>query len=136
MESKELYQHILGLQCPWFVSDVKLDTTAEQIEIRVKHPRGTKFCCPQCDQSLSCYDHVDERQWRHLDSCQYKTILCASVPRVKCPEHGVKQVSVPWAEKSSRFTLLFERFAIDLLLATQTVKGAMGILRISWDQRL
>ena len=55
-------------------------------------------------------------------------------PRVKCPEHGVKQVSVPWAEKSSRFTLLFERFAIDLLLATQTVKGAMGILRISWDQ--
>ncbi len=134
MESKELYQHILGLQCPWFVSDVKLDTTAEQIEIRVKHPRGTKFCCPQCDQSLSCYDHVDERQWRHLDSCQYKTILCASVPRVKCPEHGVKQVSVPWAEKSSRFTLLFERFAIDLLLATQTVKGAMGILRISWDQ--
>jgi len=36
--------------------------------------------------------------------------------------------------KSSRFTLLFERFAIDVLLATQTVTGAMGILGISWDQ--
>ena len=134
MESNELYQQILGLQSPWFISDVKLDTTAEQIELRVEHPRGTKFCCPECDQSFACYDHVDERQWRPLDSCQYKTILRVSTPRVKCPDHGVKQVSVPWAEKSSRFTLLFERFAIDLLLATQTVKGAMGILRISWDQ--
>ena len=46
----------------------------------------------------------------------------------------MKQVKVPWAEKSSRFTLMFERFAIDLLHATQTVTGAMGILRISWDQ--
>ena len=46
----------------------------------------------------------------------------------------MKQVNVPWAEKSSRFTLMFERFAIDLLQATSTVTGAMGILRISWDQ--
>ena len=61
-------------------------------------------------------------------------VVRSSVPRVKCPEHGVKQVNVTWAEKSSRFTLMFERFAIDLLQATQTVTGAMGILRISWDQ--
>lgn len=40
---------------------------------------------------------------------------------------------VPWAEPHSRFTLLFERFAIDLLLATQTVKNAMTILRLKWD---
>jgi transposase len=53
---------------------------------------------------------------------------------VNCPEHGVKNVSLPWAEKSSRFTLMFERFAIDVLLATQTVTGAMSILRTSWDQ--
>jgi len=53
---------------------------------------------------------------------------------VNCPEHGVKTVSVPWAEKSSRFTILFERLAIGVLLATQTVKGAMGILRTTWDE--
>ena len=134
MEDKELYQHILGLETPWSVAEVKLDLGQQQIDIHVSHPRGTKFCCPVCNQSLSCYDHVPARKWRHLDSCQYKTILHASVPRVKCPEHGVKQVNVPWAEKSSRFTLMFERFAIDLLQATPTVTGAMGILRISWDQ--
>jgi transposase len=46
----------------------------------------------------------------------------------------VKQVRVPWAEKQSRFTILFERLAIDVLLATQTVTGAMSILRTNWDQ--
>ena len=134
MQDTELFQHILGLNSPWTVTSVDLDTEGEQIDVHVGHPDGTKFCCPECDESLACYDHVAERKWRHLDSCQYKTMLRASVPRVKCPLHGVKQIRVPWAEKGSRFTALFERFAIDLLHSTQTTKGAMKILRISWDQ--
>jgi transposase len=58
----------------------------------------------------------------------------AAVPRVDCPEHGVKQVNVPWAEARSRFTLFFERFAIDVLLSTQNIKGAQVILRTGWEQ--
>jgi transposase len=133
MQDKELYQHILGLASPWSVDSVKLDLDASEIVVKVDHPRGTKFCCPECKNELACFDHGEERRWRHLDSCQFKTILCAKVPRVKCPEHGVKTVSVPWAEGSSRFTILFERFAIDLLQVTQNVKGAMKILNIKWD---
>ncbi|MFN7683221.1 MAG: transposase [Planctomyces sp.] len=41
---------------------------------------------------------------------------------------------MPWAAKGSRFTILFERFAIQVLLATQTGTGAMSILRTKWDQ--
>lgn len=134
MHDTELYRHILGLDTPWSVSRVELDLEQGEVRVYVDHPRGTKFCCPDCQQELPCYDHAEERRWRHLDSCQFKTILVARPPRVQCPEHGVKTASVPWAEKSSRFTILFERFAIDLLLATQTVKGAMGILRTSWDE--
>ena len=134
MQDKELYQHILGLDSPWSVVEVTLNMEEQQIDVRVGHPTGTKFCCPECGKSLACYDHARERQWRHLDSCQFKTILHAAVPRVQCPEHGVKQVRVPWAEKHSRFTILFERLAIDVLLATQTVTGAMSILRLNWDQ--
>jgi transposase len=133
MQDKELYQQILGLASPWTVECVKLDVEASEILVKVEHPRGTKFCCPQCDKLLPCYDHGEERRWRHLDSCQFKTILSAKVPRVNCPEHGVKTVSVPWAEGSSRFTILFERFAIDLLQETQNVKGSMKILSLKWD---
>ena len=134
MQDKELYQQILGLASPWKVSSVELDDEQQEIRIHVEHPRGAKFCCPDCQTELPCHDHAAERRWRHLDSCQFKTVLIASQPRVKCPEHGVKTAIVPWANKSSRFTLMFERFAIDVLLATQTVKGAQSILRTSWDE--
>lgn len=134
MQDKELYQQILGLSSLWLVSDVQLDQPAQEVRVRVEHPRGAKFCCPECGTELACHDHADERRWRHLDSCQFKTVLIARTPRVKCPEHGVKNAAVPWAEKGSRFTLMFERFAIDVLLAAQTVKGAQSILRTSWDE--
>ena len=133
MQDKELYRTILCLDTAWQVADVDLDLKDGEIRVSVEHPRGIKFACPECGCSLACFDHGEERRWRHLDSCQFKTFLIAKIPRVKCPEHGVKTVSVPWAEGSSRFTLLFERFAIDVLQATQTVKGAMGILNLKWD---
>ena len=134
MQDKELYQQILGITSPWSVSSVELDHSAQEIRVHVEHPRGAKFCCPECQTELPCHDHAEERRWRHLDSCQFKTILIARQPRVNCPEHGVKTAIVPWAAKNSRFTMLFERFAIDVLLMTQTVQGAQTILRTSWDE--
>ncbi len=134
MQDKELYQSILGLTSPWQVARVELDAEAQEIRVHVEHPPRARFLCPECQAELACHDHADERRWRHLDSCQFKTILVASQPRVKCPEHGVKTAAVPWAEKHSRFTLLFERLAIDVLLATQTVQGAQSLLRTSWDE--
>ena len=95
---------------------------------------GVKWKCPHCARELSCYDHVAERTWRHLDTCQLETHLHARIPRVNCAEHGVVQVAVPWAEGRGRFTLLMERFIIQALLACQTTKGACQLLRISWDQ--
>ena len=65
---------------------------------------------------------------------QFRTIHHAKPPRIKCPEHGVKQATLPWALKNSRFTMLFEQVAIDVLLATQAVKGAQQILGTRWDE--
>jgi transposase len=45
----------------------------------------------------------------------------------------VVQVLVPWAVPRSRFTLLFERLAIDVLRPCD-VSGTTRILRISWDE--
>jgi transposase len=134
MHERELYERLLGLSAPWFVADVKLNTVAQQVDVFVEHTQGTSFSCPECGNACPVYDHTAERQWRHLDTMQFKTMLHARPPRVRCQEHGIKQASLPWAEKNSRFTLLFERFAIDILQATQTVKGAQGILGTTWDE--
>ena len=64
---------------------------------------------------------------------QFTTWIEADVPRVDCATHGVKQLRVPWAEPASQFTALFERFAIDLLREC-SITGAVGLLRISWDE--
>src|SRR5664280_359087 len=57
----------------------------------------------------------------------------ADPPRVDCPDHGVRQVRLPWAEPSSRFTMLFERLAIDVLKECD-VTGAARLLHLSWDE--
>ena len=134
MHDIELYQQVLGLSEPWSVSQVELDVAQQRVEITVEHEPGVKWSCPHCQQALSCYDHVVNRSWRHLDTCQFQTHLHARVPRVRCPEHGVVQVAVPWAMSHGRFTLLFERLIIDVLQATHTITGACVLLGISWDQ--
>lgn len=99
MQARELYQEILGLKSPWSVSKVTLNLEQQQADVFVEHPSGTKFCCPECSETLPCYDHTSERQWRHLDSCQFKTVMHASIPRVNCPKHGV--VTVHGVDSSS-----------------------------------
>ena len=61
------------------------------------------------------------------------TFLHARPPRVNCTEHGVRQIYLPWADAKARFTLLFERLAIDVLRESD-ILGATLILRISWDE--
>ena len=75
MQDTELYQHILGLTSPWEVSKVDLNVKLGEIVVNVSHPKGAKFCCPECSKELGCYDHSPARRWRHLDTCQFKTML-------------------------------------------------------------
>ncbi len=133
MQDTELYRHLLGLEAPWEVSRVELSAEGGRIDVWVEHPRRTRFVCPACDHELAVYDHAEEREWRHLDSCQFLTYLHAKPPRVQCPEHGVRQVSLPWAEPMSRFTILFERLAVDVLSACN-VERAGQLLHTTWDE--
>jgi len=134
MRDTEFYRRILGLESPWRVSRVELSVEAGRVDVWLDHPRGSSWCCPKCAVELSCRDHSEERCWRHLDTCQFETVLHARVPRVECPEHGVRQVGVAWAESRSRFTLLFEHLAIEVLLQCATVTGASRLLGLSWDE--
>lgn len=65
-----------------------------------------------CTQKVTAYDS-SERRWQHLNFFQYKTYIHARLPRIKCPEHGVKTASVAWARSGSGFTLLFESWCVE-----------------------
>jgi transposase len=134
MRDTDLYAQILGAKAPWFVDKVDLKVAENSVDIWLDHGPGERWACPECGKLLPCRDHVGERVWRHLDTCQFKTLLHARVPRVECPEHGVHQVLVPWAEPRSRFTLLMERWIIDVLTECSTVDGSRRLLKLTWDE--
>ncbi len=133
MRDTELYRHLLGLLEPWTVDRVELNVAERRVDVWATHPAGVAWPCPACAYTGPVRDHADERTWRHLDSCHFQTYLHARIPRVACPTHQVRQVRVPWAEPDSRFTRLFERLAIDLLLECD-VSGAAAILGLTWDE--
>ena len=107
MDSVELYRQLLGLSAPWTVERVELDVARQHVEIHVEHPARQCFVCPECGKELAVYDHVGERVWRHLDSCQFLTYLHARPPRVSCPEHGGRQGGRPRAGGVKPFTKFF-----------------------------
>lgn len=134
MQDTSLYQQILGLQEPWFVTRVQLDVQKTRVDVYVEHRKDATWTCPACGKSVSLYDHAEERSWRHLDSCQFQTFLHARVPRIACPDHGIRNANLPWGERGSRFTMMMERLIIDVLQQSYTVMAACRLLRISWDE--
>src|SRR5579863_2708119 len=107
MQDRELYRRILGIEAPWYVERVELKLAEGEVHVYLEHEDVEEWACGECGAEAKPYDHQAERGWRHLDTCQYQTILHARPPRAECPEHGVRVVKLPWAEGSSRFTALF-----------------------------
>lgn len=131
MKDIALYEQLLGLKAPWHVDGVDLRLEDAEVIVHVGVDEEL-WGCPECGRRMHLHDR-ETRRWRHLDTCQFKTIIEASVPRVKCPEHGTKTVRVPWAEPHCRFTAMFERLAIDMLLHC-SASAVSRHMRLSWDE--
>lgn len=116
MDTTDLFAAALNLPAPWSISKVEFkpdSTGAMELHIELSFPKGSKFACPECEVETTVYD-TKPRTWRHLNFFQYKTYIHADLPRIKCGEHGVKTISVPWAREGSGFTLLFEGWVVEL----------------------
>jgi transposase len=133
MQDQELYRQILGIEAPWRVERVELKLKQGEVHVYLEHEDKGEWACAECGAPSPLYDHQAERQWRHLDTCQYRTILHACPPRSKCREHGVRVVKLPWAEANSRFTALMEGLAI-AWLKHASQKAVAEQLHLSWDE--
>jgi transposase len=134
----EHYRQLLRLEKPWRVTSVEKDLERERVAICVAWPERTPVACPECGKLCPVYDRLPERTWRHLSVMQYLLELRCAVPRCECAEHGVKTMTVPWAEPGSRFTVHFEAFAVEVISACRSLTQAADLLRLHWDsvQRL
>jgi transposase len=131
-DKEDLYATLLGVRAPWYVTDVEVRPKQEDVTVMIEAHSNLQHACPRCGKPCPGYD-TRRRSWRHLDTCQYKTIVIADVPRVQCAEHGVLQIEVAWASADSGFTVLMESLIIDWLREA-SISAVARRMHLTWDE--
>jgi len=132
--TEELFQRALGLSMPWRLERTRFQEAERRLDLYIDFERGGTFSCPECGGGgCKAYD-TTEKTWRHLDFFQHQAFIHARVPRVECPECGVKAVEVPWARPGSGFTFWFEALVM-ALVREMPVAAAARLVR-EHDTRL
>lgn len=123
----ELFSKSIGIEEPWYIRSI--ETVKDEVHIYVDVRDEVRFPCPDCGELCKRAGYEKkERVWRHGDCVFYPCYVHCRRPRVECDKHGTKVVDAPWARKSSRFTLLFEGYAM-LILADMPISKAAKLLR-------
>lgn len=130
MQDIEFFSRALGLSEPWRVCDVQMDLEARRVVLVVECRCGTTWADEQGALTVHGYE---DRQWRHLDTMQFETVIQARIPRVRYPDGRTEMVRVPWAEARSRWTLMFEAFALRVLENSRSLSRGAELLRLDWS---
>lgn len=128
---EEMFAQSIGLKEPWYVERAEYSEESREVHIYVKARKTSKYPCSECGELCERYDdEEDERIWRHGDVVFFPCYVHCRRPRTKCEKHGVHVVEAPWARRGSRYTLLFESYAM-MLMKSMPVEHARKLLRIS-----
>ena len=106
----------LRLEDLWYIIGAEFNEEEPAIHIHVGVDKTAALCCPVCGAPTKRYGYEPkERVWRHADCLFYPCYVHCKRPRVLCDKCGTVQVNAPFECKNSRFTLLFEGYAMLLL---------------------
>jgi hypothetical protein len=83
MKDTALYEHLLGLKAPWSVRRVDLSLADQRVVVEVILKKGQIWGDPTDATKRAHINGWSERQWRHLDTCQFESIIKASIPQLK-----------------------------------------------------
>lgn len=114
IKHEQLFSEALQIREPLYVQQVVFDQQQGELHIHIDFHKGAKFSCPECEKPGVCVHDTEDKQWRHLNFFQYKAYIHFRHPRVRCDDHGVHRIKVPWAQRGSGFTLLFEALVMEL----------------------
>lgn len=121
----EMMAGSLKLTEPWYVDRAIFDSEGMAVRIYVGVRKSAAIACPVCGNETKRFGYEkNERVWRHGDCLFYPCYVHCRRPKVLCPNCGTKQVNAPFERKNSRFTLLFEGFAMMVLKDAPIAKAA------------
>lgn len=133
MKDSALYEHLLGLKAPWSVKKVDLSLADQRVVVEVVLKKDQVWSDPTDATRKAHINGWTERQWRHLDTCQFETVIKARIPQLKFSDGTVEELTVPWAERYSRVTTLMAAFVIKLLEACSTTQAVCTLTHLSWS---
>ncbi len=132
MKSPDFYRQILGISSPWKIVSVDLDMTAKRVVVRAEVDRSTRWAHPETKLAASLHKWT-ERTWRHLDTCQFETLITANVPSVKHQDGSIEEIAVPWADRYQRITKLLAQAVIMWLQACGNVAKVAEAMHLDWQ---
>jgi hypothetical protein len=77
------------------VESVDLRPASREVHIHLTHEDLSAWPCARVRRALQALRPSARKAWRHLDTCQFRTILHAEPPRAQCPTHGVRVAKLP-----------------------------------------
>lgn len=116
MNSTEIFSIALGLNRPWFVSNlefVEVNSNKKELHIYLDFERGIRFNT-KTGESVARYDNENKR-CQHQNFFEHRCYSHALVPRIKNKDGNINIVEVPWVRPGSGFTLMFEAYAMLLI---------------------
>lgn len=119
MTENDIFTKALNLGLGWEVYDVTFNAEDKELRIYVRTVKGSLHSCGTCGKAdRRVYDHGKEREWRHMNFFQFRSVLVGKPPRVVCDQcHTPKTAELSWARERSGFSLYFEAFMVLLAKA-------------------
>ena len=107
------------------------DIRGDELVVNIRR-RFRILTCPDCGTQVKGRFSKSTRRWRHLSIGGFKTYICGSIRRLRCPTcQAVKTERVPWARPGARFTRPFED-AVGFLAQKLDKTAVARITDISW----
>jgi transposase len=132
VRSGRLWARLVGVDGA-VIGRVFYDEQAGAVVVTARPRKHLQGRCGVCVRRCPGFDRGEgRRRWRALDLGTVRAFVEADVPRVRCPEHGVVVVAVPWARHGARHTRGFDDTAA--WLTVHTSKQAVSqLLRVAWE---
>ena len=137
MTPEKLFGDILNLGKSWEIRNVDYNSPGNKVYLVVGETKHLweQEKCGKDGGSVSCYDHVEAREWRHLNVFNKECVIICSLPRGKCSVCGqIYRVTPPWEGQSKHFSKEFEAFALTLMREMPVKK--VGEIMGETDKRL
>jgi len=129
MTPEQTFGQLLGLGKSWKVMESRFEAESSTFFLTVEEtPELWPEESARAGTPVTCHDHVEPMQWRHLNVFNKECVIVCALPRGRRGDDSkVYRVTPPWEGRSKHFTQEFEAFALTLM-REMPVKRAGQIL--------